>query len=299
MDIKTLYRPVGLHELELIEASGMRQFPPRFDWQPIFYPVLNEAYAIDIATKWNLDDEASGYSGFVCAFDIPHSYFQQFEVENVGDAHHNEIWVPSEQLSEFNDKIQGQIRITKAFFGSKYAGASKYLSSRVRIVQADITTLEMDAIVNAANNSLLGGGGVDGAIHRAAGPELVEACRALKGCATGDAEITASFNLPTRFVIHTVGPVWNNDTQNESQLLASAYRRSLELAVENQVKTLAFPSISTGAYRFPFEKASIIALETILSFLRTHSLPQEVTLVAFGDKDYNQLVRIYESWSKT
>ena len=166
------------------------------------------------------------------------------------------------------------------------------MDKRIKIINADITTLKVDAIVNAANPSLMGGGGVDGAIHQAAGPELKEACRALRGCSTGDAKITSGFALPSRFVIHTVGPVWNNGTNLEEELLASAYRRSMEVAVGNQIKSIAFPSISTGAYRFPLEKATIIALKELNNFLKGNREIEEVILVAFSIKDYQYMKRI-------
>ena len=118
--MKTLYRPVGLKELELIHATGWKFFPSRLDWQPIFYPVMNEQYAIEIATKWNLDDEGSGYSGFVTAFDIDVSFIQKYKVENVGGPIHNELWVPADELTAFNQHIVGEIRMTKAYFGKKY-----------------------------------------------------------------------------------------------------------------------------------------------------------------------------------
>lgn len=167
---------------------------------------------------------------------------------------------------------------------------------RVRLIEADITTLQVDAIVNAANNSLMGGGGVDGAIHRAAGPELKTACRPLGGCETGNAKITPGFQLPAKYVIHAVGPVWNNGTQNEPKLLAGAYQKSLELAMEHRLRTIAFPSISTGAYRFPFEQAAKIAISTICTFLNGHQHPDLVWLVAFSHRDHQLLSRAYDTF---
>ncbi len=173
------------------------------------------------------------------------------------------------------------------------------VTNQIKIIQGDITQLEADAIVNAANNSLMGGGGVDGAIHRAAGPALKEACRPFGGCPTGEARITPGFQLKAQYIIHTVGPVWNNDTQGESGLLRSAYLNSMELAFEHQIKSIAFPSISTGAYRFPFQKAAHIAVSTILSFIQGHEYPQIVILVAFGAKDFQLLRKTLHTFSRT
>ena len=157
---------------------------------------------------------------------------------------------------------------------------------RVRIVTGDITRVDVDAIVNAANTSLLGGGGVDGAIHRAAGPELVAECRMLHGCRTGQAKITRGYRLPARWVIHTVGPVWQDGSHGEDDLLASAWRNSLALAAERGVRTIAFPSISTGAFGFPVARAARIAIATTLAFLRENALPGDVTVVCFGEEAY-------------
>ncbi len=155
------------------------------------------------------------------------------------------------------------------------------MPERIEAVQGDITRMAVDAIVNAANRSLLGGGGVDGAIHRAAGPELLEECRRLQGCETGAAMITRGYRLPARYVIHTVGPVWQGGTHGEDALLASCYRSSLELARDRGLRTVAFPAISTGAYGFPLERAARIAVRTVRAFLEANALPEKVLLVAF------------------
>ncbi len=155
--------------------------------------------------------------------------------------------------------------------------------NRLSVVEGDITGQAVDAIVNAANTTLLGGGGVDGAIHRAAGPQLLEACRPLGGCATGQAKITPGFRLKARWVIHTVGPVWHGGTRGEDELLASCYRSSLALAAQHGIRTLAFPSISTGAYGFPMDRAAQIAVREIGRFLQQNELPEKVLLVCFGE----------------
>jgi O-acetyl-ADP-ribose deacetylase len=157
---------------------------------------------------------------------------------------------------------------------------------RIEIVNGDITKQRVDAIVNAANTTLLGGGGVDGAIHDAAGPELLAECRTLGGCATGDAKITKGYRLPARWVIHTVGPVWRGGQHGEDSLLANCYRNSFALAQQHQIRTIAFPCISTGVYGFPMERAARIAVSETKTFLPKHESVEKVLLVCFGKHAY-------------
>ena len=165
----------------------------------------------------------------------------------------------------------------------------------IKIFKGDITRLDVDAIVNAANTSLLGGGGVDGAIHRAAGPELLEECKTLNGCNTGEAKITRGYNLPAKYVIHTAGPIWSGGKNNEEKLLANCYRNSLKLAVENEIRSIAFPALSTGVYHFPLEKATKIALVETKKFLVDNKNITKVIFVAFDEKTLNVYSRMLNS----
>ncbi|OGV66653.1 MAG: O-acetyl-ADP-ribose deacetylase [Lentisphaerae bacterium RIFOXYA12_FULL_48_11] len=161
------------------------------------------------------------------------------------------------------------------------------MKSRIKIYRGDITTLKVDAIVNAANSTLLGGGGVDGAIHRAAGPQLLKECSFFGGCPTGEARITKGYNLPVKWVIHTVGPVWGGGTSKEAMLLTECYRNSLFFVETHNIKTIAFPCISTGVYHFPKEQACKIAFQAVLDYLEVNTLPEQVFFVCFGKDDFD------------
>lgn len=168
------------------------------------------------------------------------------------------------------------------------------MKNKIEVVKGDITKLHVDAIVNAANTSLLGGGGVDGAIHRAAGPELIEECRTLGGCATGEAKITKGYNLQAKYIIHTVGPVWHGGKNNEDKLLVNCYKNSLQLTVEYRIKSIAFPAISTGVYSFPIERAAEIAVKTVKEFLMSDNSIEKVMFACFSERDYRIYIQIFD-----
>lgn len=171
--------------------------------------------------------------------------------------------------------------------------------NRIAVIQGDITQQRVDAIVNAANNSLLGGSGVDGAIHRVAGPELLAECRQLHGCGTGEAKITKGYKLLAKWVIHTVGPVWEGGNQGEDELLANCYRHSLAIAQQHQIKTIAFPGISTGVYRFPVERATQIAVREVQQFLASNNSLEQVIFVCFSQSAYDSYLQAVQQISET
>ncbi|MBU1099668.1 MAG: O-acetyl-ADP-ribose deacetylase [Bacteroidetes bacterium] len=168
------------------------------------------------------------------------------------------------------------------------------IDKRIEIIQGDITLLQTDAIVNAANSTLLGGGGVDGAIHRAAGSELLIECKTLNGCLTGEAKITGGYNLPARHVVHTVGPIWSGGNKNEDILLKNCYNNSMLIAAAHGLKSIAFPSISTGVYGFPFERACRIALITVGEYLKLEPQFEKVIFCAFSKSDYEKFLSIFQ-----
>src|SRR5579885_462209 len=176
--------------------------------------------------------------------------------------------------------------------------SGQMIKDKIKLLKADITTLRVDAIVNAANTSLLGGGGVDGAIHRAAGPELLDECRTLRGCSTGQAKITRGYRLPAKHVIHTVGPVWHGGRQGEPALLASCYTSSLKLAKENDVKTIAFPAISCGVYGYPVSQAAMIAVKETVTFLEKNPELDSVSFVCFDDDVYEAYQHALDTFTK-
>ncbi len=171
-------------------------------------------------------------------------------------------------------------------------------SNKIELIRGDITEIGTEAIVNAANKTLLGGGGVDGAIHRAAGPKLLEECKALGGCETGEAKITKGYNLPAKYVIHTVGPIWRGGNSGEEESLRFCYKNSLNLAAKNKIKSTAFPSISTGVYGFPIEKAAPIAINEAINFLKKNKDFKQIIFVLFSDKDFQIYQDFYNKINK-
>lgn len=274
-ELVTLWRPTGPQELALVEASGWTAWPPRLPDQPIFYPVLNEDYAIRIARDWNV--KASG-SGFVTRFQLKRAFLDRYDVQQAGGQTILEYWIPAKHLDELNRNIVGRIELVRRYPEPEQASSTLEIS----VVLGDITTIAVDAIVTAANAPLVGGGGVDGAVHRAAGPELLRALRPLAPCPVGSAVMTPSFLLPppVRHVIHAVGPRYRVDRPPED-LLASAYLASLALCDEGGAISVAFPSISTGAYGYPRHEACQISVRALRG--ATTSV-KRCLLVAFDDK---------------
>ncbi len=229
-----------------------------------------------------------------CEFGITHSEVPEGWVyENLGMGNH--LIVRRDRYDGFAKlsskcSSMGELYQKWLDFAAEQAPASE---AEIRLVKGDITKItDVEAIVNAANRSLLGGGGVDGAIHRAAGPKLLEECRGLHGCETGEAKITGAYNLPCKYVIHTVGPIWGGGKRNEEKLLANCYRNSLQTAVDNKIRTIAFPSISTGVYSYPLEEAAAIAVRTVDRFIKDH--PGELDLVEWVLFDH----RTYDAYEK-
>jgi O-acetyl-ADP-ribose deacetylase (regulator of RNase III) len=274
-ELVTLWRPTGPQELALVEASGWTVWPPRLPDQPIFYPVLNEDYAIRIARDWNV--KASG-SGFVTRFQVRKSFLDRYDVQQAGGQTILEYWIPAEDLDELNRNIVGRIEVVRSYPESERGSSGMEIS----VVLGDITTIAVSAIVTAANSPLIGGGGVDGAVHRAAGPELLRALRPLAPCPVGSAVITPSFRLPSPVlhVIHAVGPRYGVDHPPED-LLASAYLASLVLCDEVGAASVAFPSLSTGAYGYPLLEACEISVRTLKD---AETEVQRCVLVAFDAK---------------
>ena len=271
-ELVTPWRPTGPQELALVEATGWTAWPPRLPDQPIFYPVLNEDYAIRIARDWNV--KASG-SGFVTRFQVNKSFLDRYDVQQAGGQTILEYWIPADDLDELNRNIVGRIEVVRRYPETEPGSPGMEIS----VILGDITTMAVDAIVTAANAPLIGGGGVDGAVHRAAGPDLLRALRPLAPCPVGSAVITPSFMLPSpvRHVIHAVGPRYGVDEPPEA-LLASAYLASLTLCDKVGAVSVAFPSISTGAYGYPLLEACEISVRALRG---AETEVQRCTLVAF------------------